>query len=143
MKTVIGSVLAGCLALAPAASGHHAFSAEFDKDAPIELEGTVTRVRWINPHACIHIQAPNEDGTQTEWMIEGGTPNALMRTGINRKSLPIGSEILVRGYQSKDRSCLPACKANGRDLTFRDGRQLFMGSSGTGAPSDGADPPEG
>ena len=138
-----GTVIAAGLALTQTASSHHAFSAEFDKDAPIELQGTVVRVRWINPHAWIHIETPNEDGTSTEWMIEGGTPNALMRTGINRKSLPLGTEIVVRGYQSKDMSCIPACKANGRDMTFPDGRKLFMGSSGTGAPRDGADPTEG
>ena len=147
MKTFAGilssTVIAAGLAVTPSASSHHAFSAEFDQDAPIELEGTVVRVRWINPHAWIHIETANEDGTSTEWMIEGGTPNALMRTGINRKSLPLGTEIVVRGYQSKDQSCIPACKAHGRDMTFRDGRKLFMGSSGTGAPRDGADPTEG
>ena len=124
------------------ATAHHAFSAEFDKDAPVELQGTVTRVDWINPHAWIHIDVNGADGANTAWMIEGGTPNALMRTGISRKSLPVGTEIVVRGYQSKDRSCRPACKANGRDLTLTDGRKLFMGSSGTGAPKDGADPTE-
>jgi hypothetical protein len=86
------------------------------------------------------MEAVGDDGVAAEWMIEGGTPNALMRTGINRRSLPVGTEIVVRGYQSKDRSCRPACKANGRDMTFADGRKLFMGSSGTGAPEDGSDP---
>jgi len=119
---------------------HHAFSAEFDPDAPLALQGTVTRVRWINPHTWIHIETASDDGTTTEWMVEGGTPNALMRSGINRQSLPVGSEIVVRGFQSKDKACRPACKANGRDMTFADGRQLFMGSSGTGAPKDGSDP---
>ena len=75
-------------------------------------------------------------------MVEGGTPNTLLRAGINRNSLPIGSEIIVRGYQSKDAACKPACKANGRDLAFPDGRRVFMGSSGTGAPKDGYDPRE-
>ena len=124
------------------ASAHHAFSAEFDADAPVELQGTVTRVQWIDPHAWIYIKVADAAGAAVEWMVEGGTPNALMREGINRRSLPIGTEIVVRGYQSKDRSCFPACKANGRDMTFPDGRKLFMGSSGTGAPSDGADPTE-
>ncbi len=139
----LAAVLAAVLLLLPySTTAHHAFSAEFDKNAPLKLRGTVTRVRWINPHAWIHIQTENEDGSTTEWMIEGGTPNALMRTGINRKSLPVGAEILVSGYQSKDKSCRPACRANGRDMTFADGRKLFMGSSGTGAPQDGADPSE-
>ena len=102
----------------------------------------MTKERWINPHAWIHIETANDDGSTTEWMIEGGTPNALMRTGITRKTLPTGSNIVVRGYQSKDKGCRPACRANGRDMTFADGRKLFMGSSGTGAPRDGADPTE-
>jgi hypothetical protein len=129
--------------LAPTSSlAHHAFSAEFDPDTPVKLQGKVTQVRWINPHAWIYVEVVDEAGSATEWMIEGGTPNALMRTGITRKSLPVGSEIVVTGYQSKDRSCRPACKANGRDMTFADGRKLFMGSSGTGAPTDGSDPTE-
>jgi len=135
-------VALGSLLFANTSPAHHAFSAEFDPDAPIELAGKVTQVRWINPHAWIYMEAVGEDGIAAEWMIEGGTPNALMRTGINRRSLPVGTEIVVRGYQSKDRSCRPACKANGRDMTFADGRKLFMGSSGTGAPEDGSDPTE-
>jgi hypothetical protein len=119
---------------------HHAFSAEFDADSPINLTGTVSRVEWINPHAWIHLDVESEDGSTTAWMVEGGTPNTLLRAGVNKNSLPIGSEIAVRGYQSKDKACKPACKANGRDITFADGRKAFMGSSGTGAPKDGSDP---
>ena len=119
---------------------HHAFSAEFDANAPITLRGKVTKVEWINPHAWIHLAAEQEDGTTEAWMVEGGTPNTLLRSGINKRSVPIGAEIVVRGYQSKDRACKPACKANGRDLVFKDGRKVFMGSSGTGAPKDGSDP---
>ncbi len=130
------------LATVPAIA-HHAFSAEFDATAPVQLHGKVTRIQWINPHAWIHIAAESEDGSTVEWMIEGGTPYELMRTGINRNSLAIGAEIVVSGYQSKDKKCTPACKANGRDMTFPDGRKLFMGSSGTGAPRDGSDPREG
>ncbi len=122
--------------------GHHAFSAEFDKDAPINIEGKVSKVEWINPHAWIHVDVEQEDGSTQTWMVEGGTPNTLLRAGIHKRSLPIGSEIRVRGYQAKDKRCEPACKANGRDLTFADGRQVFMGSSGTGAPRDGSDPRE-
>jgi hypothetical protein len=117
---------------------HHAFSAEFDGDKPIKLQGAVTKVELINPHAWIHIDVKKPDGTVESWMVEGGTPNTLMRRGITRDSLKIGTEILVDGYQAKDGSN----KANGRDLTFPDGRKLFMGSSGTGAPSDGRDPTE-
>jgi hypothetical protein len=122
--------------------GHHAFSAEFDKDAPVTLEGKVTKIEWINPHAWIHLDVVDAAGTTVAWMVEGGTPNTLLRSGIHKNSIPIGSEIVVRGYQAKDKQCKPACKANGRDLTFADGRKVFMGSSGTGAPKDGADPTE-
>ncbi len=120
--------------------GHHAFSAEFDKDAPINIIGTVTKVEWINPHAWIHVAVTQDDGSTVDWMVEGGTPNTLLRAGINKRSIPVGSELHVRGYQAKDKSCKPACKANGRDITFADGRKAFMGSSGTGAPKDGSDP---
>jgi len=123
-------------------NAHHAFSAEFDSESPVQLTGKITRLQWINPHAWFHIAAVQEDGTTVDWMIEGGTPNALMRAGINRNSLQVGTEIVVQGYQSKDKRCSPTCKANGRDMTFPDGRKLFMGSSGTGAPKDGADPGE-
>lgn len=121
---------------------HHAFSAEFDAEAPVNLAGQVTKIEWINPHAWVHLEVQNEDGTSTNWMVEGGTPNTLLRAGINRNSLPIGSEIKVRGYQAKDKRCIPACKANGRDIVLANGQRAFMGSSGTGAPRDGLDPRE-
>ena len=124
------------------ARGHHAFSAEFDANAPVNLEGEVVKVEWINPHAWIHLEVVADNGSSQVWMVEGGTPNTLLRAGINRNSLPIGSKLKVRGYQAKDKSCEPACKANGRDLMFENGRTAFMGSSGTGAPRDGADPRE-
>jgi hypothetical protein len=130
------------LSSAPAAHAHHAFGAEFDENAPVMLRGKVTKVEWVNPHAWVHVRAELADGTTQDWMVEGGTPNTLFRTGITKKSLVPGTEIVVRGYQSKDHACEPVCKANGRDLTFPDGRKLFMGSSGTGAPSDGSDPRE-
>lgn len=124
------------------AFAHHAFSAEFDADAPVTVRGIVLRVEWINPHAWIHLTTTGADGNVTEWMFEGGTPNTLVRAGLDRNSLPVGSEVVVRGYRSKDGSCAPACKANGRDIVFGDGRKVFMGSSGTGAPKDGLDPHE-
>ena len=140
---VIAGVSAGLALLGAAASiAHHAFAAEFDANRPVNLRGPVTRVEWINPHAWIHIDSKNEDGTFTPWMVEGGTPNTLLRRGITKDSLQIGTEIVVRGYQSKDALCKPKCRANGRDVTFPDGRKLFMGSSGTGAPKDGADQTE-
>jgi hypothetical protein len=134
--------IAAVLSVSYQAVAHHAFSAEFDANSPVTLRGSVTKVEWINPHAWVHLSVLQEDGTAIDWMVEAGTPNTLLRAGLNKNSLPIGSEIVVRGYQSKDRSCKPACKANGRDLVFKDGRQVFMGSSGTGAPKDGLDPNE-
>jgi hypothetical protein len=125
-----------------AARAHHSFAAEFDANAPVLLRGKVTKVEWINPHAWIHLDVMDADGKVVSWMVEGGTPNTLLRAGINKNTVAIGTEIVVRGYQSKDKACRPACKANGRDLAFPDGRKLFMGSSGTGAPRDGSDPSE-
>jgi hypothetical protein len=136
-----------------AAFAHHAFAAEFDADAPVLLKGPVATVEWVNPHTWIHITVPDTDnrgrekkGTTFNWAIEGGTPNTLFRTGVNRDSLKVGTEIVVRGYQSKDRLCdvdkktrKRTCKANGRDVTLPNGCKLFIGSSGTGAPVDGAD----
>jgi hypothetical protein len=130
------------LSMASTAHAHHAFAAEFDANAPVLLKGKVTKVEWINPHAWVHLDVVGEDGSLVSWMVEGGTPNTLLRAGINKNTVPIGTEIVVRGYQSKDKACKPACKANGRDVTFPDGRKLFMGSSGTGAPKDGSDPYE-
>ena len=135
---VVGGIAA--VGMQSQATAHHAFSAEFDANLPVALRGPITRVEWINPHSWIHLTHTNEDGTQQAWMAEGGTPNTLLRRGITRNSLQIGTEIVVTGYQSKDRLCTPACRANGRDITFPDGRKLFMGSSGIGAPQDGADP---
>lgn len=140
MSKLLRVLLIGTLLVACRVSAHHAFSAEFDADAPVFLQGKVTRVEWINPHAWVHLAALQEDGSTTSWMVEGGTPNTLLRAGISKKSLVPGTEIVVRGYQSKDKLCVPACKANGRDLTFPGGEKIFMGTSGTGAPLDGSDP---
>ena len=130
------------LAAGHATRAHHSFAAEFDANAPVLLKGRVTKVEWINPHAWIHLDVAQEDGSVVAWMVEGGTPNTLLRAGIDKNTVKPGTEIVVRGYQSKQKACQPACKANGRDITFPDGRKLFMGSSGTGAPRDGADPRE-
>ena len=123
------------------AFAHHSFQAEFDGNAPIMLQGKVTKVEWINPHTWVHMDVIT-DGQAQEWMVEAGTPNTLLRAGLTRDTLKPGEEIIVRGYRAKDTRCRPACKANGRDVTFTDGRKVFMGSSGTGAPRDGSDPTE-
>ena len=117
---------------------HHAFGAEFDPNRPVVLRGPIVRVEWVNPHTWIHVEVTTDDGSTQVWMVEGGTPNTLLRRGLTRDSIPVGAQIVVDGYQSKDRSA----RANGRDVTFEDGRKFFMGSSGTGAPLDGRDPTE-
>lgn len=146
-KTVcisLGAVALAAIAAVPLVA-HHAFGGEFDPNRPILLRGAVTKVEWVNPHAWIHLAAKEvtvagEKKTLAqpeEWAVEGGTPNTLLRRGINRDSLTAGTEIVVDGYQTRDHSLL---RGNGRNITFSDGRKLFMGSSGTGAPKDGADP---
>ena len=132
MRTTLVMMLAGAgliVATAPT-SAHHAFAAEFDASKPIKLRGTVVKMEWINPHTWIHLDVKTPKGTVERWMIEGGPPNALYRRGFTQKSLPQGSEIVVEGFRAKDGSL----RGNGRDLTFADGRRLFVGSSGTGAP---------
>ena len=113
---------------------HHSFAAEYDGNKPITLRGTVTKMEWINPHAWIHLDVKNPDGTVTTWMIEGAAPNALIRRGWTKNSLLPGAEITVDGYLAKDGSKM----ANGREMTLADGRRLFAGSSGTGAPYETA-----
>ena len=131
-------IAAAVLLSVPAAQAHHAFGAEFDPNRPLVLRGPITRIEWVNPHAWIHMEVTREDGTRESWMVEGGTPNTLLRRGLTKQTLQVGTLIVVDGYQSKDRSL----RANGRDVTFADGRKIFMGSSGTGAPEDGRDPTE-
>jgi hypothetical protein len=130
-------VITGVIVLGAAGivSAHHSFAAEFDANSPVTLKGTITKMEWINPHSWIHIDVKNPDGTVTEWMIEGGTPNTLFRRGFTRDAVKAGMEITVEGYRAKN----GANRANGRDLILKDGRRLFMGSSGTGAPIDGKD----
>jgi Family of unknown function (DUF6152) len=138
MRKTLVTLIAGAAALATSVPviAHHAFAAEFDANKRLQLEGTVTKMEWINPHAWMHIAVKKPDGSSEEWMIEGGTPNTLLRRGITRDSLKVGTIVKVDGYQAKDGSK----RANGRDLTLQNGQKLFMGSSGTGAPADGADP---
>lgn len=119
----VGAVL--CLAAVPAWA-HHAFAAEFDASKPVTLKGTVTKVEWINPHSWIHIDVKNADGTVTNWMVEGGSPNALLRRGVTKSLLPEGTEIVIDGYRAKDGTF----RANGRNITLADGRKLSVGGNG-------------
>jgi hypothetical protein len=137
-KLFLTSIVALALAAVAPLLAHHAFSAEFDATAPVTLRGPVTKVEWINPHAWIHMENQAKDGKKEVWMVEGGTPNTLQRNGVTRDSIKIGTVIVVSGYKAKD----GRLRANGRDITLPDGRTLFMGSSGTGAPKDGKDPNE-
>lgn len=131
MRSKVRIVVAGlAAALGPASAwAHHSFAAEFDVGRPVQLEGTVTEVEFMNPHSWIHIDVENEDGTVESWAIEGGTPNTLFRRGITDNTLPPGTEILVDGYQARDGSN----RASGRDIAFPDGRKIFL---------DGSAPPE-
>ncbi len=120
-KVAAGGVVL-LLAITVPTLAHHAFSGEFDAQQPVQLRGTIAKVEFINPHSWFHIDVTEEDGTVTRWMIEGGTPNALFRRGVTQNTLPIGTEILVDGFQALDRSN----RANGRDMTFPDGRRIFL-----------------
>ena len=140
MRMKIAVMVAGVALLAAAVPvlAHHAFSAEFDAATPVRLRGKITKMEWINPHAWMHMEVTTEDGQVEAWMIEAGPPGALIRRGWDRDSVTPGTEVLVEGYRALDGST----RANGRDVTFPDGRRLFAGSSGTGAPLDGRDPTE-
>ena len=143
MRIRLSIVIVGvCLTLVASSwplAAHHAFGGEFDPNRPVLLKGRIVKVEWVNPHAWIHVEVPKPNGPSDVWMVEGGSPNSLFRRGVTKDSLKIGTEIVVDGYQARDHTLL---RANGRNVTFPDGRILFLGSSGTGAPKDGADPSE-
>jgi Family of unknown function (DUF6152) len=135
MRSKVALLCAGAslFLFAVSAWAHHSFSAEFDLKKPIHLRGVVTEVEWVNPHAWIHIDVKAPGGEVNNWMIEAGTPNVLFRRGLNKNSVVVGTEIVVEGFQAKDTSF----KASGRDITLPDGRKLFIGSEGAGAPDEG------
>jgi hypothetical protein len=138
-------LVAAVLAMGIPVAAHHAFGGEFDANRPVLLKGKVVKMEWVNPHAWIHVEVTKPDGTKEVWMVEGGSPNSLLRRGVTRDSLPVGTEIVVDGYQARDHTQL---RANGRNVTFADGRKLFLGSSGPGeppkdaVPTDQAKPPD-
>ncbi|HEX4585550.1 MAG TPA: DUF6152 family protein [Burkholderiaceae bacterium] len=131
IRSRLATALAAMLAATPGMA-HHAFSAEFDANKPVHLEGVISKVELINPHTWIHVDVTGQDGKVTTWKIEAGSPNVLLRRGITKSTVTPGTKVVVDGYQSKDASM----SANGRDITLPDGRKLFLGSSGTGAPYD-------
>jgi len=128
----LGVVLGAALAAVSVPSfAHHSFAAEFDINRPIQLDGVVTKMQFSNPHSWLHIEVTTETGEKQQWQVEGGAPNALMRNGWNRNSVPAGIKVHVEGFQAKDRSF----RASGREITLPDGASLFMGQGGAAAPS--------
>jgi hypothetical protein len=121
---------------------HHAFAAEFDASNQVTIKGTVTKLEWVNPHSWLHLDVKKPDGKVEKWAVEGGPPTSLVRRGFTKAAVQPGMEVVVQGFRTIDPACRPICRANGRDITFADGKKLFMGSSGTGAPLDGKDPTE-
>jgi hypothetical protein len=132
------SLVLGILSTAMPAFAHHSFSSEFDINQPVTLAGTLTKLDWVNPHGFIFVDVKGSDGKVVNWAVETGGPNALLRRGVRKDDFVIGSKITVKGFRAK--SGLPI--ANGRTVTLDNGKELFAGSSGTGAPRDKADPTE-
>jgi hypothetical protein len=130
MKNALLGLLFAVAAQPASVWAHHSFASEFDANQPISLRGTVTQVEFINPHSWIHIEVTNDDGTKAAWEVEGGTPNTLFRKGINDNTLPVGTLIAVDGYRARDGSN----RMSGRDITFADGRKVFLSGSAPQQP---------
>ena len=128
----VGSSALCLILVTTSVAAHHAFAAEFDAKQPVTMKGTITNVEWVNPHVWLHLDVKTPDGKTEAWAIEGGTPNVLFRRGFTRKSIAPGTEVIVDGYRAKD----GARRANGRSVTLEDGKKLFLGSSGSGAPEE-------
>jgi hypothetical protein len=132
MKIILSTVVIALLLASVPAWAHHAFAAEYDQNKPIKLQGKVTMMEWINPHSWIHMDVVGSDGKVVSWMIEGGSPNIIIRRGFTKKSLEAGTEIIVEGYLAKNGQP----KANGGIITFKDGRKLFVGGSNPDDPDN-------
>ena len=129
-RSIILAAIVNAIIIARPAAAHHSFAAEFDANQPVHFTGVLKRMQWTNPHAWIFVDVTKDDGTVEEWAIEAGTPVVLFRRGFTRDSLAPGTEIVIDGYRAKDGSR----RANGRDLTFSDGRTLFLRDQNADAP---------
>jgi hypothetical protein len=131
-STIAAGIIVTLLLGGSIAWAHHAFAAEFDINQPVKLQGKVQKMEWINPHAWIHVDVPDSDGKIVTWMVEGGSPNILLRRGFTKESLLPGTEITVEGYRAKNGEN----RANGSNITFKDGKRLFLGGSNPDDPEN-------
>ena len=131
-KLAVGLLFGALLAAPFTASGHHAFAAEYDADKPVTLNGKLTKIEWINPHGYVHVDIKDASGKPADWLIEFGAPNSLLRKGFRKTDFPVGSDVVVKGYQAKNGANAAAAST----VTLPDGRSFYAGSEGTGAPGD-------
>jgi hypothetical protein len=134
MKLALAVTVVGFLSPGAQVRAHHAFAAEFDVNKPLKLEGTLIKWEMVNPHSWFHVAVKGPDGKVTEWLIEGGSPNQLIRMGVTKNTVPVGTELLVDAYQAKDGTN----KAVGRNFVLADGKRLFLGGSAPGSGSGSA-----